>query len=163
MKKLIAATALILAFSNIAQAKSVANCAFGETTADLSDRLEETGKGKALYKGEHLSLHKEVRLGGLTQFEKKMILEVMGETGSIKQGEEALKAFSKADGYITYFQHNSNGREFAQVASYPGDNEFGMIFEIKRLERKNDYTIYSVAAVISDGDIVDCVVEYEKP
>jgi hypothetical protein len=163
MKFAIAAVTVAMSFSSLAQAKSAANCAFGQSSADLQDRLDETGKGKALYQIEHISLHRPERINGLSAFEKQMIMEAVTTAEGKKQSQaELLNDFSSADGYITYFQHNSNGREFAAVASFPGDNEFGLIFEIKQLKR-GAYQIVQVAAVISDGDLEDCVVEYEKP
>lgn len=163
--KLVMTVLMSLAFANAAQAKTQ-NCMFGESTADLKDQLKYEGKGKALYEVEHLSLHRQVRIHGLTATEKKMILIAMAQTAAGSQGteQEVLESFSKADGYITYFQHNrSEAGEFVQVASFPGDNEFGVIFQIKDLHRKNEYTILSTAAEIHDGDIEKCQVEYQKP
>lgn len=163
--KFVAAVLMTLAFTSTAQAKTQ-HCMFGESTADLQEQLKYEGKGKTLYQVEHLSLHKPARLGGLTETEKKMILIAMAQTAQGNQGseQEILEAFSKADGYITYFQHNrSEGGEFAQVASFPGDNEFGVILQIQELHRKQDYTILRTAAEISDGDIDKCQVEYQKP
>jgi hypothetical protein len=156
---------MTLSFASIAQAKAV-NCMFGESTGDLRDQLKSEGKGKALYEVEHLSLHRKVRINGLTETEKKMVLIAMAQTAQGNQGTELelLEAFSKADGYITYFQHNrSEGGEFAAVASFPGDNEFGVIFQIEELHRKQEYTILRTAAEIEDGDIANCQVEYQKP
>lgn len=134
-------------------------CAFGESTADLDEMLElKTGApGKIWYKGEHLSLSKKERLNGLSSTEKKMILMAVSLGGNQTE-EETLADFASSEGYITYFSHNSNGREFAIVASYPGDNEFGQILEIKSLRRRGEYKILSPVAVISDGDLEDCVV-----
>ncbi len=134
-------------------------CAFGESTGDLDEHLElATGaKGKIWYKGEHLSLSKKERLSGLSSAEKKMILMAVS-LGSDQTDEETLADFSSSDGYITYFSHNSLDREFAIVASYPGDNEFGQIIEIKKLRRNGEYKILSTVAVISDGDLEDCIV-----
>lgn len=134
-------------------------CAFGESTGDLSDMLEaRTGTpGKIWYKGEHVSLHNEHRINGLSSTEKKMILMAVS-LGDDQTEEETLKDFSSSDGYITYFSHNSLDREFAIVASYPGDNEFGQIIEIKKLKRNGEYKILRTAAVISDGDLEDCQV-----
>lgn len=131
-------------------------CAFGESTADLDEMLElKTGApGKIWYKGEHLSLSKKERLSGLSSAERKMIS--LAVTSENQTEEELLADFSSSDGYITYFSHNSLDREFAIVASYPGDNEFGAILEIKKLQRRGEYTILNVVAVISDGDLEDC-------
>ena len=138
-------------------------CAFGESTADLDEHLElATGApGKIWYKGEHLSLSKKERLSGLSSAERKMILMAVS-LGSNQTDEETLADFSSSDGYITYFSHNSLDREFAIVASYPGDNEFGQIIEIKKLRRNGDYKILSTVAVISDGDLEDCTVTKEE-
>ena len=138
--------------------KAKTYCSFGETTGELAEKMEMT-KGKIWYKGEHVSLHKKERLNGLSKFEKRMIVLAMGERNSKDSVQEILESFQSADGYITYFSHNSDDREFAIVASYPGDNEFGVIFEIKRLKRGQDYKVLTVAAAISDGDLVDCQVE----
>lgn len=155
---------MTFSFASLAQAKTV-NCMFGESTGDLRDQLKYEGKNKALYEVEHLSLHKKVRLGGITEQEKKMILIAMAQTAAGNQGsdQELLEAFSSAEGYITYFQHNrADGGHYAAVASFPGDNEFGIIFQIKDLNRGN-YTILRTAAEIEDGDIAKCQVEYQKP
>lgn len=137
-------------------------CAFGESTGDLDEMLElRTGApGKIWYKGEHVSLHNAHRLNGLSSTEKKMILMVAVTDGA--SDEESLKDFASADGYITYFSHNSLDREFAIVASYPGDNEFGQIIEIKKLRRNGEYKILSTVAVISDGDLEDCQVTKDE-
>lgn len=137
-------------------------CAFGESTADLDEMLEaRTGTpGKIWYKGEHLSLSKKERLSGLSSTERKMILMAAASDGASE--EETLSDFQSAEGYITYFSHNSLDREFAIVASYPGDNEFGQIIEIKTLKRRGEFKILSTVAVISDGDLEDCQVSKEE-
>ncbi len=138
-------------------------CAFGETTGDLNDHLElATGSsGKIWYKGEHLSLHRTERLGGLSRAERTMILMAANHDES-RPEKETLEDFSSSDGYITYFVHNSLNREFAIVASYPGDNEFGAIIEIKKLRRNGEYEILNLAAVISDGDLENCLVSKDE-
>jgi|GEM_PF-3141586 len=133
-------------------------CAFGESTGDLDEHLSlaSGSKGKIWYKGEHLSLSKKERLSGLSSAERKMIL--LAVHGENQSDDETLADFSSSEGYITYFSHNSLNREFAIVASYPGDNEFGVILEIKKLQRRGEFTVLTVAAVISDGDLEDCKV-----
>lgn len=88
-----------------------------------------------------------------------MILEAIAEaTGANEQSEEEnLADFSKGDGYIRYF-HHLDGRKFAAVASFPGDNEFGLIFEIKQLKNRAEQRILRRVARIEDGDLSDCTV-----
>lgn len=152
---------LILAaslFSTLAHARTMQTCAFGESTGELVEMLEYSGKGKVFYQSEHLSLHKQVRIKGITETEKKMILISLSETAAGNEGDEQsqLKRFSGTDGYITYFSHNDTGREFAAVASFPGDNEFGLIIELKKLRGTDEYTVLSIVAHIEDGDISKC-------
>lgn len=79
--------------------------------------------------------------------------------GQVQGVREALLGFAGSDGYISYFSHNSNNRQFAIVASYPGDNEFGLVLEISGANSRNKTPqIVDVAAVIVDGDLEDCKV-----
>lgn len=138
-------------------AQAADTCAFGETTGDLDEMLDYQGKGKIWYQGEQLTFGKPERINGLTTLEKEMILTVAGEDSKDEaKKKEAIEDFIGADGYITYFNHNSNDRSFIIVASYPGDNEYGMIFEVKKSKKVETF---SIAAVISDGDLEDCKVK----
>ncbi len=163
MKTLIA----LLAFSVSASAfaakpvSAVKQCAFGESTADLSEMLDYEGKGKVWYKTEEISITRPERIKGLTKFERELIFMAKGVADNKAEQKEALEDFAGSDGYLTYFSHNSNDRQFVQVGSYPGDNEFGAIIEIKGNSFRNDYEIVNFAAIISDGDLEDCQVEKE--
>lgn len=169
MKILIAISALILTFAHVAQAKAskqIKNCAFGESSYDLKQMLKYEGKNKVFYESEHLSLSRPERLLGLNETERLMIQLAMKDSGSqFENQKEMLEGFQKSEGYITYFSHNSNGREFAIVASYPGDNEYGLVIELNTVDNSdfNRQIIVGVSASIQDGDIYDCAVEYEKP
>lgn len=164
MKFLLVVSALLLTYVNAEAATQLEldaarkACAFGETTADLTEQLElATGHpSKIWYKGEHLSLSKKERLNGLSAYERKMIMMVINRDG--RNEEEALQDFSSSDGYITYFSHISNSREFAMVASFPGDNEYGAIVELKQLHHRGEFSVIHVVAVISDGDLDGCKV-----
>lgn len=166
MKIQIALLALSLTASSFAFGASakptVKECAFGESSADLSEMLDSKARGKIWYRGEHLSVHSKQRLQGLTHREKEMILIAQGSTASAKDSdEERLESFASAEGYIAYFQHNSNGRNFVMVGSFPGDNEFGVVLELLDLRRGRDVKILRTVAVIEDGDLADCTVEKE--
>ena len=138
-------------------ATSSKKCAFGESTGDLKDELDSNASGKQWYESEHISLSSAQRLQGLTQVEKKMIQYATGGTGPLQRD---LEEFVSSDGYITYFSHNSNGREFALVASYPGDNEYGSVVEIKTSRRgsRDGMRVIGTAAVVTDGDFENCKV-----
>lgn len=127
-------------------------CAFGETTSDLEKAFAARG-AKIWYRHDHVSLSRPERLGGLTKQEKELIGEVAGTGNSLSQ---TLKDFSESDGYLTYFGHGTNNREFVIVASYPGDNEFGAIYEIQR--NGENLKVLGIAAAISDSDLMDCQV-----
>jgi hypothetical protein len=155
--------AILLSVSTLAHAK-VSSCAFGENTADLADLLAQKDSNQLFYEGEHLSIRTPQRLNGLTATERKMILQAQTETvvGSDGTEQERLESFASGDGYIVYFTQNSTGREFAEVGSFPGDNEFGVILELKSTRQQAEPSIVGVAAIISDGDLEDCKVESEK-
>jgi hypothetical protein len=162
MKVQFALLALALTLPNFAHANNpVKGCAFGENTSALNEMLDKAGRGKIFYKGEQLSFPNMQRLQGITHTEREMILLAQENTtpGNLSD-EKKLEYFVTSEGYITYFQHN-DGREFAMVGSFPGDNEFGLVLEIKSLKRKSEYKILSIAALISDGDLTDCTVEKE--
>lgn len=142
---------LILALAALPPASQAAECAFGETTGDLRDHFELPLGERTWFRGEDLSLSNEQRLNGLNDAEKEMILLASG----IELSD--LAGFSGDDGYITYFGHNSDRREFAIVASYPGDNEYGAIVQVTNPGRK-DMKIVGVVAKIGDGDFFDCKV-----
>lgn len=140
-------------------------CAFGEATHELSEMLKaETSDEKIWYQGEHLSVHNWQRYKGLTKLERQMIMIAQGGAADGRDSDkdfdpkEAVQDFIRNEGYITYFRHDSNDREFAIVASYPGDNEYGVVIEIVTLKRRSEFKILKIAATISDGDFMDCVV-----
>ncbi|MGE0631921.1 MAG: hypothetical protein AB7O96_05910 [Pseudobdellovibrionaceae bacterium] len=157
MKIQLAALMLTLSVPFFSQAEEV--CAFGSGSYDLREELDSEADKKEWYAGEHLSVGSEVRLKGLTSTEKRMILISQDAAFENKAKQaEVLKDFASNEGYIRYFSANSSDREFVMVGSFPGDNEFGVILEIKRLQRNTDYKILSTVAVISDGDFEECKV-----
>lgn len=161
MKTVFALLIAALALPSFAEAarKPRPVCLFGDSTADLSDKLEAKGNDKILFEGELLSFSKPSRLKGLSKAEKELIVQAQGETAFGGKGtqQQILEAFVSAEGYMHYFSHN-DGREFVSVASYPGDNEFGLIFEIKSGRGRGEFEVLDVAAVISDSDLEDCKV-----
>ncbi len=121
---------------------------FGTSTWDLEEKFEAPREEHEFYKGETFSLSKPARLGGLEAFEKTLIEKVMsGEPGST--GEDKLKEFSQADGYLTYFSHKPSGRQFIQAGYFPGDNEYGLVAEIKVSEAGTE--VSGIIAKIIDG------------
>lgn len=155
MKSLILAIAATLALTSFAHAADE-QCAFGEETWQLKDELESEETGKIFYGGDYVSLSRPERINGLTKFERELILIVAG--AGQNEAEEALLGFQSADGYIQYFQPNADRRQFVMVASYPGDNEFGKIFEIKQKGR-GPFEIVDVVAVIADSFLEDCKIK----
>lgn len=133
-------------------------CLFGATTADLAEKLDEQGRNHALFKGEFLSVHSEDRARGLSALEREMVLAVVTRNGELPTPSWELAAadFTSHDGYLQYFSHDTNGRRWVIVAAYPGDNEYGYVFEI--FENAFGETVFEVAAGISDGDFTQCLV-----
>lgn len=154
MKRFIAATLLVMSLGSVALAEPV--CLFGQDTGELTDNFDlETGAGKKVwYKHEDISLSNPDRINGLSKLEKQMVASTL-ESYRGDTEEELLADFSSADGYLTYFAHGFSNREFVIVASYPGDNEYGKILEIKR-DRTRLVKVIGVAANIGDGEITDC-------
>lgn len=157
---LLAFTLTLPSFAEAARDKTRAECAFGESTGDLSEMLESKARGKVFHQGEHISVHSMQRLQGLTETEKKMVLIARGaELGTEQEKNEAFEDFTSSDGHLTYFSPNEDDRQFVKVASYPGDNEFGVILELKSLRRRGEYKILSTVAIITDSDFEDCQVK----
>lgn len=153
MKALILALATTLTMTSFAQADT--QCAFGEETWELKEQLDSEDFSKIWYDGGLVSLDRPERLKGLTKFEESLILAVSSEEeGGRKQ---ALLSFQQADGYLRYFQSNSDRRTFVMVASYPGDNEYGKVFEIAKNANGKEQVI-DVSAVIGDSFFDDCKV-----
>ena len=125
------------------------DCVFGQTTFDLEEKFEAPRGQHEFYKGETISLSKPVRLGGLYNHEKQLIGLAMQAEGDMTALEEQLKEFSMTDGYITYFSHAPTGRQFAQIAHFPGDNEYGVVVEIRVQPEGTE--ILGVVALIQDG------------
>ncbi len=163
-QSLIFTALMILASVSMAQADvSREACAFGESTWELKEQIEsdsEANPEKIWWEGEHLSLALPQRLGGLSSVEKKMILIAQDDGYSRRMTEqEAFADFSRADGYIQYFHHNSNGKLYAIVASYPGDNEYGVILEVQGDSYSREVSaIVGKVAVVGDGDLYECKV-----
>jgi hypothetical protein len=146
----------LLAFATIfALPAAHADCNFGRNTWDLETKFEAPTAEHEFYQGETFSLSKPVRLGGLYPHEKQMIEAAMNaEAGDAATPEERLQEFSMTDGYLRYFSHAPSGRQFVQVAHFPGDNEYGTIFEIRVLPSGTE--IVGAVAKIQDGDFTDC-------
>jgi hypothetical protein len=145
----------ILTLISAAEARSirpVSQCLFGESYGDIEEMKD--AQGELLFRtGESLSIN-ETRLKGLTAKEKELIIQMAGQDGGREQ--EVLKDFISAEGHIEYFIYQPDYREFVAVYSYPGDNQYGMIFEVKRDDRTGKRTGYQVVVVIGDGDLEDC-------
>jgi hypothetical protein len=145
-----------LVFSTIFMVPSaVAESVFGQNTWDLEGKFEAPREQHDFYKGETISLSKIVRLGGLYPFEKQLIEMAMSARGKTGVLEEKLEEFSMTDGYLTYFSHRPTRRQFVQVGHFPGDNEFGLIVEIKVTEAGTE--ILGPVAKIDDGQFKDCL------
>lgn len=142
--------ALILALS-LPSFASASQCLFGPSTWDLEENFEQPSGARVFYKGEFFALSKPQRLNGLSETEKALIQSLMEEKGD---GAEALKEFSLTDGYLMYFSHAPTGRQFIQVAHFPGDNENGAVFEISVKPQGVD--VLGKAAQISDGAFDEC-------
>ena len=146
----------VLVFSTIFMVPAaVAESAFGQNTWDLEGKFEAPREQHEFYKGETISLSKPVRLGGLYPFEKRMIEMAMAAGGDTSELNEKLQEFSMTDGYLTYFSHRPTGRQFVQVGHFPGDNEFGLIIEIRVTEAGT--SILGEVAKIQDGQFTDCL------
>ena len=154
MKSLILALAANLSMASLAHAE--AQCAFGESSWQLKEEMESDASGKLWYQGEHLDLTSPQRLKGLSQLEREMVLASYTIDGDSKTEKEQLLDFVSSDGYITYFTPNSDRRQFAMVASYPGDNEYGMVYEIR--QGPVDALVAVPVAEIADGDFYECKV-----
>lgn len=125
------------------------NLDFGTNTWDLDEKFEAPREEHEFYKGETFSLSKPWRLGGLAPFEKQMIGQAVKIENASASADEKLKEFSQTDGTLTYFSHKPSGRQFVQVAHFPGDNEFGLVFEIETSETRTK--IAGVVRKIEDG------------
>lgn len=135
-----------------------ADCYFGNTTWELEEKFEAPRERHEFYKGETLSLSKEVRLGGLHAYERQLISLAM--RGGDVTSPADLKEFSRTDGYLTYFSHAPSGRQFVQVGHYPGDNEYGAIVEIT--VSPAGANILGVVAEIADGEISECRIRADR-
>lgn len=153
MKALILALTTTLALTSFAHADN--QCAFGEETWELKDQLDSEDSGKLWYDGGMVSLDKPERIKGLTKFERSLILAVSSEEEGCEK--QALLSFQAADGYLRYFQPNSDRRTFVMVASYPGDNEYGQVFEIAK-DANGRERIVEVSALIGDSFFSECKV-----
>ena len=145
---------LFLTFIFVGHA-AVAESAFGQSTWDLEGKFEAPREQHEFYKGETISLSKPVRLGGLYPYEQHLIEMAMVAWGDATGLNEKLKEFSMTDGYLTYFSHRPTGRQFVQIGHFPGDNEFGLIVEIRVTEAGTD--IVGEVAKIEDGQFKDCL------
>lgn len=156
-----------LALSIAAQASpkgETENCLLGETSGDWSEMKDANGDSLFL-DGEMISLFKEIRVSGLTDFEKDLIHETVGRTdfeGKPLSLKEALDIFSDVPwrsnaGYLSYFRYRPTYRQFVAIAHYPGDNEYGKIFEIKA-DPVTKELVFEAVANIEDGDLYDCKV-----
>lgn len=94
--------------------------------------------------------------GRFTALEQKMIKIAVESDGYYKNLSlsEALEIFAdksdwQAIGYNagSIFYTKSKGRVFAKVVYYPGDNEYGAIFEVKG-------STFRKLTAIQDGDLV---------
>ncbi len=155
MKSFFLVMAMILSISNYAKAEG--QCAFGESTWDLGQELESEDSGKVWYQSEHVSLSNPQRLKGLTDLEREMILSSLHENDG-GNADQVLLDFGSADGYIQYFSSNKDRRFFALVASYPGDNEFGVIYEMTK-DSLDTAQVLRTVAVVSDGDFEECQIQ----
>jgi hypothetical protein len=61
--------------------------------------------------------------------------------------EDALRAFSNSDGRIVYYDIEDKTFAFAQY--YPGDNEYGALYEVKAKGKG----AFKLLAKVEDGDI----------
>jgi hypothetical protein len=154
MKSLLLILTASFSMTSLAQAADN-QCAFGEETWELKEELKSEETGKVWYAGEFVSLDRPERLKGLTKFERELILTTAG--ADAKDAKQALLDFQSSDGYIQYFHPNADRRFFAMVASYPGDNEFGLIYELEEVSRGN-FKVLDVVGVISDSFVEDCKV-----
>ncbi|KYG67003.1 hypothetical protein AZI86_08255 [Bdellovibrio bacteriovorus] len=153
MKALILVLTTTLTMTSFAHADN--QCAFGEDSWELKEEITSEASGKLWYHGETIELSSPQRLKGLTDLERQMIIDSYS-IGEPESESEQLLDFVKSDGYITYFTPNSYRRQFAIVASYPGDNEYGVIFEIR--QGPKDALIAIPVATIGDGELGHCKV-----
>lgn len=150
---------LFLAFAVVAGLSSTramaSVCAFGATTGDLEEMLIDSANPKVWYEGDHFNLNQRQRIEGLKRDEKRILLDVLG--GNYDSENEAFEEIARSEGYMTFFSHANNGKDYVLVGHYPGDNEFGAIVEVTK-GPDEDLKIRGWVAVINDGDIDDCKV-----
>ena len=145
----------VLICSFLTAQAGASECAFGRSTADLAELLDYQSQPKVWVLGQHISLHSRAQIESLSQPQRRLLLDVLG--GKYDSENEALDQISGSEGYMTFFSNMTTRKDYALIASFPGDNEFGAIVEIK-YESNDDIKILNWAAVVTDGDLEDCKV-----
>jgi hypothetical protein len=128
---------LVLSFFSF-NALAVEVCSFQETW-ELQDHLESSGiKPAQISKN-----HKRFKF-----IEKQMIHHAitLDTWASGATREDALDMFERGEGQITYFSIDS--RVLAFVQYWPGDNQYGAIYEMRN-------SVYKVVASIRDS-FIEC-------
>jgi hypothetical protein len=128
-------------------------CLFGNSSSQMQEDFGHfSDKGK-------LQITKE-NAAKFTVQDQKLIVSYFKDSKNdefkIKTWSDILKALKAEvveESYIQLFQDTYTGKTYAYVWGYPGDNEYGTVY---------DYSTGKAAAQIGDGDMGDCTAQFSS-
>jgi hypothetical protein len=128
-------------------------CLFGNSSSQMLENFGHfTDKGKLQITQKNAAK--------FTAQDQKIILRFFKDSENeeikVKSWSDILKALNADEVeelYIQRFQDTYTGKTYAYVWSYPGDNEYGTVY---------DYSTGKVVAQIGDGDMGDCTAQFSS-